>query len=241
MYGLSSKSEVHVRIEPYLQHMQKGKRKTNRVEAILRVFGSMLVLVLVATPSILHSQVGLGISPILSSSMSPAAEAGDAFITINKKASTLKVGDIVTLRAADSGEFFAHRIVEIRQQSGLLRIVTKGDANILSEEDPYMVSGLVEVPVTVSRVKYGGYVLAYFTSLQGKQLALTLVVLANLIVLILFLFRKKIVVGISKAEEVFRSLYSDALHSHHKEIQRSETYKDLYEQTRKELQELKES
>jgi len=173
--------------------------------------------------------------------MSPAAEPGDAFITINKPASTLKVGDIVTLKEAESGAFFSHRIIEIREQSGLLRIVTKGDANQLSEEDPYMVSGLVEVPMTVLRVKYIGYVLAYLTSLQGKQLALTLIVLANLMVLILFLFRKKIVIGISKAEEVFRSLYADNLVTHHKEEQRSETYKDLYEQTRRELQELKES
>jgi len=221
--------------------MQKRQRRTNRIRVISRVFGWTLVLALVATPSILHSQIGLGISPILSSSMSPAAEPGDAFITINKPASTLKVGDIVTLKRADSGAFFAHRIIEIREQSGLLRIVTKGDANELSEEDPYMVSGLVEVPMTVLRVKYIGYVLAYLTSLQGKQLALTLIVLANLMVLILFLFRKKIVIGISKAEEVFRSLYADNLVTHHKEVQRSETYKDLYEQTRRELQELKES
>ncbi len=230
-----------MRIDPYLQHMQKRERRANRIKVISRVFGWVLVLALVATPSILHSQIGLGISPILSSSMSPAAEPGDAFITINKKASTLNVGDIVTLREAESGAFFAHRIIEIREQSGLLRIVTKGDANQLSEENPYMVSGLVEVPMTVVRVKYVGYVLAYLTSIQGKQLALTLIVLANLMVLILFLFRKKIVVGISRAEEVFRSLYADTLHSHRKEIHRSETYKDLYEQTRKELQELKES
>jgi signal peptidase I len=221
--------------------MQKRQRTGNRFKVISRLFAWIFVLALVATPSILHSKVGLGISPILSSSMSPAAEPGDAFITINKAASTLKVGDIVTLRETDSGAFFAHRIVEIREQSGLLRIVTKGDANQLSEENPYMVSGLVEVPMTVMRVKYIGYVLAYLTSLQGKQLALTLIVLANLMVLILFLFRKKIVVGISRAEEVFRSLYADTLLTHRKEVQRSNTYKDLYEQTRRELQELKES
>jgi signal peptidase I len=221
--------------------MQKGQRRTNRIRVISRTFGWVFVLALVATPSILHSQIGLGISPILSSSMSPAAEPGDAFITINKPASTLKVGDIVTLKEAESGAFFAHRIIEIREQSGLLRIVTKGDSNQLSEEDPYMVSGLVEVPMTVLRVKYIGYALAYLTSLQGKQFALTLIVLANLMVLILFLFRKKIVIGISKAEAVFRSLYADSLLTHHKEVQRSDTYKDLYEQTRRELQELKES
>lgn len=218
--------------------MQKRQRRTNRIRVISRVFGWTLVLAMVATPSILHSQIGLGISPILSSSMSPAAEPGDAFITINKPASTLKVGDIVTLKEADSGAFFAHRIIEIREQSGLLRIVTKGDANQLSEENPYMVSGLVEVPMTVLRVKYVGYVLAYLTSLQGKQLALTLIVLANLMVLILFLFRKKIVVGISNAEEVFRSLYAETLLTHHKDVHQTDIYKDLYEQTRQELKDL---
>ncbi len=221
--------------------MQKNKRPSIQSKVILRVIAWIFVLALVATPSILHSQIGLGISPILSSSMSPAAEPGDAFITIDKPASTLRVGDIVTLREAESGAFFAHRIIEIREQSGLLRIVTKGDANQLSEEDPYMVSGLVEVPMTVLRVKYIGYVLTYLTSMQGKQFALSLMVLANLLVLILFLFRKKIVVAVNRAEEVFRSLYAETQFSNLKEKQRSDTYKDLYEQTRRELQELKES
>jgi hypothetical protein len=66
-------------------------------------------------------------------------------------------------------------------------------------------------------------------------------VLANLLVLILFLFRKKIVVAVNRAEEVFRSLYAETQFSNLKEKQRSDTYKDLYEQTRRELQELKES
>ncbi len=241
MYGLSSKSEEVVRIEPYRHDMQKSRNSKGYRKVIVRVSAWIFILTLVVTPSILHSQIGLGISPILSSSMSPAAEPGDAFITINKKASTLKVGDIVTLREAESGAFFAHRIIEIREQSGLLRIVTKGDANQLSEENPYMVSGLVEVPMTVARVKYIGYVLAYLTSMQGKQLALTAIVLSNLMVLILFLFRKRIVEGVSKAEDVFRSLYRETAYSHHKEKIRSSTYKGLYEQTRKELQELRES
>jgi hypothetical protein len=61
-------------------------------------------------------------------------------------------------------------------------------------------------------------------------------VVGNVIALFLFLFRKKIKTGISNAEKVFRSLYADQLDSCKHEAQRANTYRDLYEQTYKELE-----
>jgi signal peptidase I len=172
--------------------------------------------------------------------MQPAANPGDAFITIDQNASTLKVGDIVTLRAEKTETFFAHRIIEIREQSGLLRIVTKGDSNQLSEEDPYMVAGNVEVPKTIFKVKWIGHVLVYLTSVQGRESALSLIVIANIIALMLFIFRKKISETVSRAEIVYRDLFRESRESQEVAKRRADTYKDLYEQSRSELQSMKE-
>lgn len=88
-----------MRFNPYSQSMKKSLSRKSRKSMVLRVLGWSFVLIIVALPSVLHSHYGIGISPVLSSSMQPAADPGDAFITIDQDASTLKVGDIVTLRA----------------------------------------------------------------------------------------------------------------------------------------------
>lgn len=229
-----------MRFNPYSQSMKKSLSRKSRKSMVLRVLGWSFVLIIVALPSVLHSYYGIGISPVLSSSMQPAANPGDAFITIDQDASTLKVGDIVTLRAENTDTFFAHRIIEIREQSGLLRIVTKGDSNQLSEEDPYMVAGNVEVPKTIFKVKWIGHALVYLTSVQGRESALSLIVLANIIALMLFLFRKKIQETVTRAELVYKDLFRESRESQEIARRRADTYKDLYEQSRRELQSIKE-
>jgi signal peptidase I len=142
-------------------------------------------------PAILHSQAGVGISPILTGSMRPYANPGDVFITKLVKASNLKVGDIISVHSQSSGIFYAHRIVEIREQSGLLRIVTQGDSNGAPEVDPFMVGPNKTVSREITRVKWLGRPLVFLTSIQGRQAGLALMVIANVIGLMLFLFRKR--------------------------------------------------
>lgn len=223
----------------YLHSMEARNSQKTHLRVIIRVLGMLFALALIAIPSVVHSFVGFGISPVLTSSMQPAAEVGDAFITIHKKASDLKVGDIITLQEAASGEFFSHRIVEINEQRGFLKIDTRGDANLAKEARPFITSGQIEVPVSVMKIKWIGYAHTYLTSMQGRQLAVSLMVLANLVALFLFLFRKRIKSGFSKTEKVFRDLYSDLVVSHQGELKKSNVYKELYEQTYEELQLIK--
>lgn len=124
--------EANERLEPYLISMaqvstRKSLHSKKRGGGLKRVFAGLIIALVVATPTVLQSYFGFGISPVLSGSMSPFAEAGDAFITVERPVSQLSVGNIVTLHIADSEAFYAHRIIEIREQSGgIKRIVTKG-------------------------------------------------------------------------------------------------------------------
>jgi len=194
---------------------------------ISRIFSTLLILFLVGAPTILHNYYGFGISPVLTGSMRPFTQPGDAFITVNRTASELKIGEVVTLHSADSDSFYAHRIIDIREQNGLLRIITKGDANTVAEADPYMASPIAEVPVALFRVKWVGSALVYLTSIQGRQAGLAFLVIANVLALILSLFKKPLKKVFSNSERVFRELYAEKLAKERIENGKKEIYQYL--------------
>lgn len=205
-----------------------------RVKALLKVLSLVLAAAFVVTPSLLHSKVGIGFSPILTGSMRPYANPGDMFITKEVKASDLRVGDIVALHSQATGVFYAHRIVQITTQSGLLRIVTKGDANASAEVDPFMVAPFKTVSKNIMRVKYIGRPLVYLTSIQGRQMGLSLMVLANLLALFIFLFKKKDNPVNSKALEIYKDLYRDAYEAKSINEKQLRIFKDLFEENQEE-------
>ena len=234
--------EANERLRPYLNamaqtntlislHPRKGRG------GLKRVFAALIIALVVATPTVLQSYFGFGISPVLSGSMSPFAQPGDAFITVERPVSQLSVGDIVTLHVADSKALYAHRIIEIREQSGgIKRIVTKGDANPNAEEDPFMASPQSMVPVTLFSVKWIGYVLVYLTSVQGRQAGLALMVIANVLMLLLSLFKKPTKEISSKSQSIYKGLYEESLENSVNEYKKREIYRDLYEEAHWELQ-----
>ena len=167
-------------------------------------------LLLVALPSVLQSVAGIGIKPILTGSMRPYAQPGDIFITKTTKASQLHVGDIIAIHSATTGVIYAHRIVQIRGYNGLVRIITKGDANGVAEADPYLASPNADVPRNIARVKWLGRLMVYLNSIQGRQAGLGLLVSANVLVLITFVFRKRTPTT-SKLEEMYRELYVEEM------------------------------
>lgn len=206
--------KVPVRLLIYLMPMEitksplKGKARSKR-KIFLKIFSWSVAAILIAGPSILHSQLGIGISPILTGSMKPFANPGDVFITKLSKASDLQVGDIITVHSQKTGVFYAHRVAKISFQSGLLRVVTKGDANPTAEIDPYMVAPNSPTSKTIFRVKWLGTPLVYLTSLQGRQAGLGLMVFANVVFLFMFLFRKQIKNFNPFAVSVYKELYSE--------------------------------
>ena len=218
----------------------RATRKKSKVKGIaLKTISTLFVIALVAAPTILHNYYGYGISPVLSGSMRPFAQPGDAFITVDRPASTLEVGDIVTLHSATSTDLYAHRIVDLRKVNGQVRIITKGDSNPLAEVDPFMVAPTVPVPTTVYRVLWVGHVLVYLTSPQGRQAALNLILIANILALVLAMFKKKIREGNPLAEKIYKDLFHEAKIFRMHEVKKMQIYKELYAESRKELQTIK--
>src|ERR1019366_294570 len=182
--------------------------KSNK--ALSKVLTGLFAALFIVGPSVLHSQVGIGFSPVLTGSMRPYAHPGDLMVTKITKASNLKVGDIISIHSQETGVFYAHRIVRITMQSGLLRIVTKGDANANPEVSPFMVGPNQPVSRNIMRVKWIGRPLVYLTSIQGRQAALSLIVISNILALMFFLFRKKIHAANPTSLHVYKDLYVEA-------------------------------
>ena len=212
--SLTPSCEVRVRYPFYIAVMAKTmvtskKRPARSRTAFLKVLGGFLAALFIAAPSVAHSQFGIGFSPILTGSMRPYAQPGDLFVTKTTQASKLKVGDIILVTSQSTGVFYSHRIVSIAKVSNSLRITTKGDANSAAEATPYAVSPNELVPRKIARVKWIGRPLVYLSSVQGRQAALILIVIANLIALVMFLFRKKVPEQSPVSATVYKTLYAE--------------------------------
>ena len=209
-----------------------NKKKASKAsrKGFLKVLSGLLAALFIAAPSVAHSQFGIGFSPILTGSMRPYAYPGDLFISKTTKASNLKVGDIILVTSQSTGVFYSHRIVSITKSNGSLRIITKGDANAAPEATPFLVGTNELVPRSIARAKWIGRPLVYISSVQGRQAALALIVIANLTALILFLFRKKPVEVNPLSGAVYKDLYAEEQAAREKSERELRVFKDLFEE-----------
>ena len=209
-----------------------NKKKASKAsrKGFLKVLSGLLAALFIAAPSVAHSQFGIGFSPILTGSMRPYAYPGDLFISKTTKASNLKVGDIILVTSQSTGVFYSHRIVSLTKENGSIRIITKGDANAAPEATPFLVGTNELVPRSIARVKWIGRPLVYISSVQGRQAALALIVIANLIALILFLFRKKPVEVNPLSGAVYKDLYAEEQAAREKSERELRVFKELFEE-----------
>ena len=209
--------EVIVRFAPYLHHMSKRGRASQIRKAIFIAFAVTVAL----APAILTSQFGFGFSPILTGSMQPSANPGDVYITRLVEASQIAVGDVIAVNNQVTGTYYSHRVEEIRNMNGTLRITTHGDANEVADREPYMVSPIGTISQVQFKIPAIGRPLVYLNTVQGRQLATSFLVIANLLGLFTFLFRKKIVASLTP-ERVYRELYME-------ERRTSQQYRELFD------------
>ncbi len=207
---------------------KKKKTTASSRRAFLKVLSGLIAALFIAAPSVAHSQFGIGFSPILTGSMRPYAYPGDLFVSKTTKASNLKVGDIILVTSESTGVFYSHRIVSITKSNASLRIITKGDANAAPEATPFLVGTNELVPRSIARVKWIGRPLVYISSVQGRQAALALIVIANLIALIMFLFRKKPVEVNPLSGAVYKDLYAEEQAAREKSERELRVFKELY-------------
>lgn len=104
---------------------------------------------------------------VLSGSMSPAIEAGDAVVVKGVSPLEARIGDVVTFPdPSRGGRLVTHRVRGIRIVGGQASFVTKGDANNATETWAVAVDG------TIGRVAYAvpkaGYILVWGGSPLGR-------------------------------------------------------------------------
>jgi signal peptidase I len=196
--------------------MSRSKKSANKVRNTIFV---VVTIAVALVPAVLTSKFGYGFSPILTGSMIPAANPGDVFLTRLTPSTDLKVGDIIAVNNQATGVYYSHRIVEIRDFNGALRVITKGDSNGAADRDPFIVSRIALVSKAIKTIPYVGRPMVYMNTVQGRQTASSFLVLANVLALFAFLFRKKIVASLTP-ERVYKELYSE-------ERKNNQQYRDL--------------
>ncbi len=195
--------------------------KSGRGRVLGRAIFIALALAFAIAPSILTTVYGYGFSPILTGSMAPVAEPGDVYVTRLVAADSLAHGDVIAVTNSTTGIYYSHRIVELRDFNGALRITTKGDANEVADRDPFIVSRSGKVSKVVASLPYLGRPMVYMNTAQGRQAAGSFLVIANVLLIFAFLFRKKIVANLTP-ERVYKELYAE-------ERRTSAQYRELLE------------
>jgi signal peptidase I len=204
--------------------MSRAKKVSKKVRsASFLAFAFAVALI----PAILTSQYGFGFSPVLTGSMQPSANPGDLFITRLVPATALQVGDIIAINNQITGTYYSHRISEMRNVNGALRIITKGDANESPDRDPFMVSPVSEVSKAIKILPNIGQPMVYMNTVQGRQSAATFLVISNILALFVILFRKKIFPS-TTSERVYKELYTE-------ERRNTEQYRELIDNLQESL------
>ena len=140
---------------------------------------------------------------VTSGSMMPAIYQGDALIVRPADADAIQVGDIITFQNYGKQNLTTHRVVGIREISGLLWYQTKGDNNSVADQDltPY---GAVygKVRLVLPRV---GYLLGFVATPTGALLIISLPLFIMLVQEILMFGSKGNQVGLGKQPDIVRA------------------------------------
>lgn len=107
--------------------------------------------------------VFFGITPLIfrSGSMSPAIDTGSLALAHTVPASSLTVGDIVSINRTD-GSRITHRVNKIQGSTGnSVSVLLKGDANADVDADSYAIT---EADRVFAHVPFGGYVATWTTT-----------------------------------------------------------------------------
>lgn len=155
-----------------------SKPSSNRLsERLAGTTGLLVELTLFLAVAALVVTIVLSQTPILGyraviltgGSMEPALPIGSVVISRQAAPEELESGDIITFRHPDSKFSTTHRIVGVREESGVRRFTVKGDAN--DTPDPR------EISFDSGRaykhrfsVPYAGYVLVYLANPYGMLL-----------------------------------------------------------------------
>ena len=147
--------------------------------AIVLIAASLFVLLaVVLTPSGQVPQVmGYSMLRVLTGSMEPDIPEQSMLLVRQTDPETLEVGDVISFFSPDptlNGALNTHRIVGIEDEGSGLRFVTKGDANVLEDQQT------VDARQVVGKVVFVAPLLGKVVSLVSNPLVFGLAILLPL-------------------------------------------------------------
>ncbi|MFC6355888.1 signal peptidase I [Luethyella okanaganae] len=91
---------------------------------------------------------------VVSGSMEPTIPVGSMILATEVSAAEIAPGDVVTVDRPGGRGLVSHRVVSIESQNGGYSIVLKGDANETADPEPYLVSTVGKLVVSLPVVGY---------------------------------------------------------------------------------------
>jgi len=100
----------------------------------LLIINTTLIVKSIVYPDEVPSFLGYKPFIVLSGSMEPEIYSGDLVLVREAVTGDLKVGDVISYREGQS--VITHRILEITEEQGTRKFITKGDHNNVSDRNP---------------------------------------------------------------------------------------------------------
>ncbi len=110
---------------------------------------------------------------IITTSMTPVINQNDAIIVKRVTKDNLEVGDVVTYKSEEPsyyGILITHRIIEIYEENGIKKYLTKGDYN--ETPDPHGINFNQIYGKVVMRIPKIGYVQSFLSTFIGWVIAI---------------------------------------------------------------------
>jgi signal peptidase I len=135
--------------------MRSLSRLHNTLLTVGAILGTLCLLVALAGAL-------LGTKPLLfrSGSMSPAIPTGSLGISLPVSAADIRAGDVISVENT-TGVRITHRVVSTETSGSTATVTLKGDANTITDVEPYVVSTADRLVLAVPVL---GYVVAWLSS-----------------------------------------------------------------------------
>lgn len=137
---------------------------------------------------------------VQSNSMSPTFRTGSLLLIKHVDPETIETGDIITFKKKNDTVSTTHRVVEIIEENGTRKFITRGDANNMNDPAPVEESEVVgKVSLFVPML---GYVLGFIRTKQGTVLVIIIPAFIIMVTQIVELIRlrKKYKSGVNENE-----------------------------------------
>lgn len=150
-------------INTLYEHKKYSVKKRNKSLQIIS--SSLFIAISIAFIMLISCRFRFGLLVIATDSMTGAIDKGDAIIYEEYKDQTLKEGQIIVF-TSETSKKTVHRITNIENLNGELRIYTKGDANE-SDDNGFRTKSDI-IGVSNLKIKYLGYPTVWMRELFNK-------------------------------------------------------------------------